>query len=164
MMLHDYLYPQYQPNAPKGSVYMCEITTLLHHYPKRHGLSIEWLADTIGVPKSTLQRYLSLNEELALPFPLRLLIPFMRACNNDFSALDALESRIGRHAYSTGASGIKIDCKAVAALAKEAGEAISTMAIAIADDKISHDERMDCIKQLLDLQMVTASILMQLNQ
>lgn len=143
---------------------MCEITTLLHHYPKKHGLSIEWLADTIGVPRSTLQRYLSLNEELALPFPLRLMIPFMRACNNDFSALDVLESRLGRHAYSTGAVGIKIDCKAVATLAMEAGKAISTMAEAIADDKISEDERRDCIKQLLDLQMVASSLLLQLNQ
>src|SRR6056297_2775101 len=118
---------------------MCEITTVLHHYPKKHGLSIEWIADTIGVPKSTLQRYLSTNTDLALPFPLRLLIPFMRACNNDFIALDVLVSRIGRTAYATGGVGIKIDCSSVAALAKEAADAISVMAEAIADDTITED-------------------------
>jgi|SRR6056297_1278617 DNA-binding IclR family transcriptional regulator len=143
---------------------MCEITTVLHHYPKKHGLSIEWIADTIGVPKSTLQRYLSLNTETALPFPLRLLIPFMRACNNDFSALDVLESRIGRTAYTIGGVGIEIDCAAVASLAKEAGEAISAMAATIADDKITEDERRTCIKELLDLQKITSSLLLQLNQ
>ena len=143
---------------------MCQITTALHHYPKKHGLSIEWIADTIGIPKSTLQRYLSQNDEVALPFPMRLLIPFMKACNNDFSALDLLESRLGRTAYKTNATGIDIDCAAVASLAKEAGEAISAIADAIADKKITDDERKKCTKELLDLQKITVSLLLQLNQ
>jgi len=155
---------QYQPIKSKGSVHMCQITTLLHHYPKRHEVSIDWIADTIGVPQSTLQRYLSLNEKLALPFPLRLLIPFMRACNNDFSVLDVLESRLGRTAYTTGGTGIKVDCSAVASLAKEAGDAISCMAAAIVDDKITEDERRNCVKELLDLQKITSALLLQLNQ
>lgn len=143
---------------------MCEITTALHHYPKKHGLSIEWIADTIGVPKSTLQRYLSTNDDVSLPFPLRLLIPFMRACNNDFSALDILESRIGRAAYITGGTGIKMDCSAVASFAKEAGEAISAMAGAIEDGIITEDEKRICTKELLDLQRITGAFLLKLNQ
>ena len=143
---------------------MCEITTLLHHYPKKHGLSIEWIADTIGVPTSTLQRYLSLNVDLALPFPMRLLIPFMRACNNDFSALDVLESRLGRTAYVTSSCGIKIDCAAVAKLAKEAGDAISTMAEAISDDIITDDEQRKCTKELFDLQRIAGALLLKLNK
>jgi hypothetical protein len=142
---------------------MCEITTLLHHYPKKHGISIEWIADTIGVPKSTLQRYLSLNIDIALPFPLRLLIPFMRACNNDFSVLDVIESRIGRAAYVTGKTGIEINCSAVATLAKEAGEAISVMADAISDKTITEDEKRICTKELLALQRISSALLIQLN-
>lgn len=143
---------------------MCEITIVLHHYPKKHGLSIEWIADTIGVPKSTLQRYLSINTDLSLPFPLRLLIPFMRACNNDFSALDVLESRIGRAAYNTGGTGVEINCQAVASFAKEAGDAISAMAESIADGIITEDEKRKCTKELLDLQRITGALLLQLNQ
>lgn len=143
---------------------MCEINTLLHHYPKKHGLSIEWIADTIGVPKSTLQRYLSLNEGIALPFPLRLLIPFMRACNNDFSVLDVIESRIGRAAYVTGAEGIELDSDAIASFAKEAGEALSAMAESVADRVITDDERRRCTKEILDLQRVSSGILLKLNE
>jgi len=88
----------------------------------------------------------------------------MRACNNDFSALDVIESRIGRTAYATGGVGIKIDCDSVAALAKEAGDAISVMAEAIADDTITEDEKRTCIKELLDLQKIASSFLLQLNQ
>lgn len=142
---------------------MYEITTVLHHYPKKHGLSIEWIADTVGVPKSTLQRYLSLNIDTALPFPLRLLIPFMRACNNDFSALDVVESRVGRTAYMTGGVDIEIDSAAVASFAKEAGEAIRSIA-ETAEDKNAEDKKRKCTEDLLCLQRITSAILSQLNK
>lgn len=142
---------------------MCQITTALHHYPKKHGLSIEWIADHIGVPKSTLQRYLSLNEETALPFPLRLLIPFMKACNNDFSALDLLESRIGRTAYETCGSG-KLGVGTISKIAKKSGEAISCLADSLADGKIDDDEARTCATELLDLQKEVSTALVELNK
>ena len=141
---------------------MCGITTLLHHYPKRHGLSISWIADTIGVPESTLQRYLSLNEKITRPFPLRLLIPFMRACNNDFSALDVLESRIGRVAHEASSIGIEIDSFAVTLFAKEAGEAIGAIA-ETAKDKKAEDKKRECAERLIGLQRTTSAVLMGLN-
>ena len=143
---------------------MCQITTALHHYPKKHGLSIEWIADHIGVPKSTLQRYLSVNEETALPFPLRLLIPFMNACNRDYSALDLLESRIGRAACLTGIHGKEVDIKALATLAKKSGATISVIAAAIEDQVIDEDENRECTGQLLGLQKEIAMLLVELNK
>ncbi len=141
---------------------MCQINTLLHEYPKKHGLSIEWIADTIGVPCGTLQRYL--NPFDPLPFPLKLMLPFMRACNNDYSALDLLESRIGRTAYNVTGQGLEINCTSVGTLAKEAGEAISTLAGAIEDKKIDHEEKKDCTRELLELQGIVNRMLGQLNQ
>ena len=140
---------------------MCEILNTLHGMPKKHGLSIEWIADQMGVNPSTLQR--QLNPDDPFPFPLKKTIPFMRACNNDFSPLDLIESRIGRAAYTISSQGMPIDCNSVAKLAKEAGEAISTMADAISDNRIDDDERRACTKGLSDLQQVVAGLLVQLN-
>lgn len=140
---------------------MCEILNTLHEMPKKHGLSIEWIADQMGVNTSTLQRQLNPND--SFPFPLRKLIPFMRACNNDFSPLDLLESRLGRTAYNTSAKCIKLDCNALAGLAKEAGDAISTLAESISDQTINPDEKEKCTKELLDLQKVVSMLLVSLN-
>ncbi len=88
----------------------------------------------------------------------------MRACNNDYSALDLLESRIGRTAYDVSGQGLEINCMTVGNLAKEAGEAISTLAGAIEDQKIDHEEKKRCTRELLDLQTIVNRLLGQLNQ
>jgi len=141
---------------------MCQITTELHEYPKRHGLSIEWIADHIGVNVSTLQRYLNPHDDL--PFPLKVMIPFMRACNNDYTALDLLESRLGRTSIDISNKIIEINYKSIAKLAKEAGEAIAALGGSIADGKIDNNEKKICSKELLDLQKTTNALLMQLNK
>ena len=140
---------------------MCEILTLLHEMPKKHGLSIEWLADHMGVNPSTLQRWL--NPHDTLPFPLKKLIPFMKACNNDYSALDVLESRLGRTAVDLHIGNIKVNLQTIASLTKEAGEAITALAESIADGEIDEDERRVCIKELLDLQRIVTALLTKLN-
>tara|TARA_B100000614_G_C14472111_1_gene462952 strand:- start:98 stop:529 length:432 start_codon:yes stop_codon:yes gene_type:complete len=140
---------------------MCEILNTLHEMPKKHGLSIEWIADHMGINPSTLQR--QLNPHDSFPFPLKKLIPFMNACNSDFTPLDLIESRLGRTAYTTGNAGLKADYKAVAKLAKESGEAISTLATAIADENLDDDEKKTCTKELLDLQRVVNMLLVQLT-
>ena len=141
---------------------MCQIDTLLHEYPKKHGLSIEWIADSIGIPVGTLSRYLNPND--ARPFPLRLMIPFMRACNNDYSALDLLESRIGRTAYVTGDDGKKMDSDLVASLADGAGKVVSKLVTAMADGVIDEEENESCTKALLIIQQQTSTALLRLNE
>ncbi|HCY87861.1 MAG TPA: hypothetical protein DHV36_22185 [Desulfobacteraceae bacterium] len=141
---------------------MCQITTLLHEYPKKHGLSIEWIADTMGISCSTLQRYL--NPFDPRPFPLRLLLPFMRACNNDYAVLDLLESRIGRSAYPVACEGLDISCAEVTKFAKESGKALCTLAGAIEDGVIDEDEKRNCTRELLELQAIVNGLLGRLNQ
>ena len=141
---------------------MCQITTYLHEYPKKHGLSIECIADTIGVSVSTLQRYLNPND--TLPFPLRLVIPFIRACNNDFTALDLLESRLGRTAIEIPRQNEAIDLKSISKLATASGAALSTMADALEDGKIDNQERKDLTDVLIKLSQRVNIILGKLNQ
>jgi len=142
---------------------MCQINTLLHEYPKKHGLSIEWIADTIGVPCGSLQRYL--NPCDPLPFPLKLLLPFMRACNHDYSVLDLMESRIGRTADQVSEEGgKKITVKEVAQFASKAGVSISTLAEAIEDQHIDEKENKVCTRALLKLQRNLTQLLGWLNR
>lgn len=141
---------------------MCEISNMLYEMPKKHKISIEEIADHIGCNPSSLYRQLNPHDHH--PFPLKKLIPFMNVCNKDYSVLDLIESRIGRAAFNVKSGGIKIDCKAIAKLAKESGEAISTLVNAIADKKIDEEENRVCTKELLDLQKIVSSLLVKLNQ
>lgn len=141
---------------------MCQITTYLHEYPKKHGLSIEWIADTIGVSVSTLQRYLNPND--TLPFPLKLVIPFIRACNNDFSALDLLESRLGRTAIEIPKQNENIDLKSISKLATASGTALSTMADTLEDGKIDNEERKALTKVMIELGQRVNTILSKLSE
>jgi len=143
---------------------MCQITTSLHEYPKKHGLSIEWIADTIGVSVSTLQRYLNPNDPL--PFPLKLFIPFIRACNKDYTALDLLESRLSRTAIEIipERKNEKINLKSISKLASASGTALSTMADALEDGIIDDQERKDLTDVLINLSQQVNTILGKLNQ
>lgn len=141
---------------------MCQIHTLLHEYPKKHNLSIEWIADTIGVPVDTLYRYLNPNDPL--PFPLKLMIPFMKTCNDDFSALDLLESRIGRTAYVSSSEKGALGNKEAAKIAEGAGRAVGVIVTALADGFIDEAENETCTKHLLKLQKSVSDALVRLNE
>lgn len=147
---------------------MLEITNLLHSYPKKHGISIEWTAEElfnkygIEVSYSSLQAYLSINH--STPFPAHLIVPFCQIHNNDFSVLDYIEAQAKRTAIAITCDRTKVDYKSVAKLAKEAGEAISVLASAILDGIITPDEKQSCIDELLDLQRIVTGLLIQLNK
>jgi len=128
---------------------MCQITTALHGYPKKHGLSIEWIADNIGVTASTLERYLNPNDKL--PFPIKLIIPFMRSCNNDYSALDLLESRLGRVAFKLPQTDQKLATKDVVEMIRQFSDSIRLMADIIEDNKIDKQEDVQLGKHLIKL-------------
>jgi|GEM_PF-1219570 hypothetical protein len=146
---------------------MCKITSQLHGYPKKHGLSINWIGIElfnrfgIDISESSLQAYFSPDNKT--PLPAYLIVPICRICNNDFSILDIIEADAKRTAISISCEPTPLNYKSVAKLAKEAGEAIATVAGAIEDKIVTHDESKDCVKELLDLQSVTTGLLMQFN-
>ncbi len=118
---------------------MCQISTLLYEYPKKHDLSVEWIADTIGVNSSTLHRYL--NPHDPRQFPLSLLIPFCKACNEDYSAINLLEERIGRIAHTAPSPEKKITTKDIVKTIKTLSESITKMSGVIEDGIIDEDEK-----------------------
>jgi len=145
---------------------MCEITNLLHSYPKRHGFSLEWISselwNQIGykVPTSTLQAYLSPNNPT--PFPAYLIVPFCTVCNRDFSALDLIEAEAGRIAMDYSGDEATINLENISKLVKEAGEAISILGKSALSKRSLEENRQKCIKKILDLQNISTAFLKQL--
>ena len=139
---------------PKGQR---RLTNAIHAYPKKHGLKIEWIANElwnrfeIDLAHSTLERYLNPNDTPKLPADL--IGPICQICNNDFSILDFIT-------VETVPKPIKVGT--VAMLMKEVGEAAATLSKALDDDHISHDERPDCIKEVLEAKKVLNEILSRL--
>ena len=141
---------------------MCEILTLLHELPKKHGLSIEWIADHIGVNPYTLQRQLNKNEDF--PFSLKTLIPLMTACNNDYSLLDLIESRLGRVAVSAYGTKEPVTMETAAKIAEQQGKALSCLITALADNKLDEDEKRDLRDKYCALAQLIHTALQALNK
>jgi len=120
---------------------MCTITEKLNEYPKKHGKTIETLADELGYESpSTLARHLNPNDHMR-PFPLKALIPIIKACNNDCTVLDHIETALGRVAFSVSKNNETVDLKSLSNLAEASGAAMSTMAKTLADGKIDEEEK-----------------------
>lgn len=142
---------------------MCQITEILNEYPKRSGKTIEELADLLGYEApSTLGRHLNPNDHHR-PFPLSKLIPIIKA-TGDFSALDHIEKRLGRVAIAITGNAIGLNLQSVATLAKEAGEAIATVADALSDGKVTSEEKKNCTKELIELSAVVNGLLLKLME
>ena len=78
-----------------------ETTKILNGYPKKNKVSIADIAKAAGVRKPILYRQLSENDPYG--FPVKNLIPFMKACNNDTEILDHLNREMGRVAIPVAA-------------------------------------------------------------
>ncbi len=145
---------------------MCEITNLVHGYPKKHEISIEWISSELWnrfklkIPTSTLQAYLSTNNKT--PFPAFLIAPFCEVCDRDFSVLDLIEAKAGRMAADVSCEDAAINLQNISKLTKEAGEAISVLGASVASKQSLDEKKQSCLKELLDLQKITTSLLMQL--
>jgi hypothetical protein len=122
---------------------MCTVTKTLNRYPKKHGISIEALADMLGYESpSTLARHLNHNDHKR-PFPLSKLIPIIRACGNDFEVLDHIETALGRVAILLPQKGGTITLKDLSRLVTVCMTAITTMTDAMVDGEIDDQERKD---------------------
>lgn len=134
-----------------------QLTKVLHAYPKKHGLAIEWIANElwnrfeIDIAHSTLERYLNPNDTPKLPGDL--IGPICRICNNDFSALDFITIE---------PESTPLKNRTVARLMKEVGEVASTLSSALEDGVIDQDERTDCIKEAIEAKDVLNDILSRL--
>ncbi len=133
------------------------VTKVLHGYPKKHEITLEWITIElwnrfgIKLAESTLERYFLPNDDLKLPADL--VGPICEICNNDYSVLDIIK---------TNSEKIEINCKSIVKLTKEATEAICTLSGSIEDGKLNHNEKQDCIKELLDLKQFVSKLLAQL--
>ena len=142
---------------------MCQIpkrkvTKHLHGLPKKHGVSLEWIAQElwnqfgIKIGDSTLQRMLNPND-----FDCKLqadLVPYLcMVCNNDFSVCTFIKKNPQK---------IEISIKTIAKLTKEAGEAMAALAESIEDGVITRDERQRCISELMDLKDIVSKLLASL--
>jgi hypothetical protein len=147
---------------------MCKATEtatgILNGYPKKHGRSIESLAEEIGYENwKTLQRHINPSDH-ARPFPLSKLIPLIRACNNDFTVLDHIENSLGRVAIQIKGGNEEISMETVGKLAKEAGEAIAAIAGTLDGSATTQAKKQACVKELLDLVQVCHGLLFKLNE
>ena len=134
-----------------------QLTKALHAYPKKHGFTIEWIANElwnrfeIDIAHSTLERYLNPNDTPKLPGDL---IGYIcQICNNDFSAIDLI---------TTKPEPGDIEDKDVANAMKEAGEAFVTLSDALEDGRIDREEKPRCIKEVMDAKEVLNDILARL--
>lgn len=123
-----------------------QLTKALHGYPKKHGLTIEWVANElwnqfdIDIAHSTLERYLNPNDDPKLPADL--VGPICRICNNDFSALDHITTKpkVG-----------EVENEHVAIAMKEVGEATAKLSQSLMNDgRIDHIERPECTKEVME--------------
>ena len=142
---------------------MCSITEILNGYPKKHGITIEALADAIGYENpSTLARHLNPNDA-SRPFPVKKLIPIIQACNRDFTVLDHIEKNLGRVAFEIPKNTGTISLKNIGSLADKSGRALSTMADALEDGIIDAEERKQLNKVLIELAQRVNTILGKLS-
>ena len=143
---------------------MRAIMTIMNRYPKKHGKTLEELAELMGYENaSTLGRHLN-PDDAARPFPLMKIIPLIMACNSDCSVLDRMESMVGRVAITIPGTKASLDSNSVALLAKESGEAISTYASALADGDINRTEKEESIRELTDLAQACMGLIQALNK
>ena len=143
---------------------MCSVTEILNAYPKKHGITIEELADSIGYENpSTLGRHINPND-FSRPFPLKKLIPLIKACNNDFTVLDHIEKNLGRVAFEIPKRTGSISLKNIGTLADKSGKALSTMAEALEDGIIDAGERKELQKVLIELAQRVNTILGKLSE
>ena len=143
---------------------MCQILEILNGYPKKHGKTIPELADMLGYDNhSTLERHLNHNDH-SRPFPLSKLIPLIKACNNDMTALDLIEKRLGRVAIQIKGNGEDITIKSLARLAVESGDVISKLGLALEDGILTEEEKRACSMVMLKLAQTIHTILEKLNQ
>jgi len=117
--------------------------------PKKHGLSVEWIADHIGCNPTSLHRQLNPHDHY--PFPLKKLIPFMKACSDDLSVLDLIESRLGRVAFKLPQTDQKLVTKDVVEMIRQFSDSIRLMADIIEDNKIDKQEDVQLGKHLIKL-------------
>lgn len=141
---------------------MCDIAEILGTYPKKHKKTIAEIADQLGMPAQTLQRQLNPCDPYTMPATS--LIPFIRACNNDFTVLDHIENRLGRVAISIPSKTTELDYTSIAPLAKASGGAISEFAKAIEDKKITKEEAKDCLKELSNMTTVAMGLIQELHK
>ena len=133
------------------------LTGALHGYPKKHGLTIEWIANelwnrfNIKLAHSTLERYLNPNDDPKLPADL--IGPICRICNNDFSALEFITISPEKK---------DVSIRLVASLIKKIGEASTEMSKSLEDGNIDNDERPRCITELLEAKDVINDLLARL--
>lgn len=136
---------------------MCQITNILHGYPKKHGLSIDWISSELWnqglvekpIPFSTLQAYLSPNHKT--PFPAYLLVPFCRVCNNDFSALDMLEVSAGRTAFDIPKDeSIEVNHKSLTRLINTSNTALTKLSACLEDGVVDEEESEELIPALFE--------------
>ena len=141
---------------------MCEISNRLYDMPKKHGLSVDWIADQIGCNPSSLYRQLNPHDHH--PFPLKKLIPFMNACNRDYSLLDLIESRVGRVAIDMPGKKETVNMKTASKIAEQQGKALATLIDALADNKLDEDEKRALRHEYFKLAQLIHSALQELNK
>lgn len=134
-----------------------QLTKAVHAYPKKHGLTIEWIANElwnrfeIDIAHSTLERQLNPNDTPKLPGDL---IGYIcQICNNDFSAIDLITIEPASK---------KVKNRTVARFMKEVGEASATLSEALEDGRIDREEKPKCIKEVMDAKEVLDDILSRL--
>lgn len=134
-----------------------QLTKALHAYPKKHEITIEWIANElwnrfeIKLAHSTLERYLNPDDESKLPADL--VGPVCQVCNNDFSALEFI---------TTKPSDNEVRNSTTARLLKEVGEAAAKLSKSLEDGRVDRNERPECIKEMMDVKEVVNDILSRL--
>ncbi len=142
---------------------MCDLLNILAGYPKKHKISIEAIADAMGVNHNSLENQLNPNHHYN--FPVQSLIPFIRTCNNDFTILDHIETRLGRTAIALPAAHAeKIDAHSIAKFAKEAGEALSALSSSVLEGKICRDGARKCLSEVMDILQVSSGLAKRLQE
>lgn len=143
---------------------MSDVAEIINEYPKKHKLSVAEIGDYMGVKGKTLERQLNPNDPYG--FPITQLIPFIRACHNDFTVLDHIERRLGRIAIrmkdTAGNEPVTMQCLSI--LAKEAGEAISAVAGALIDGTITDEEAEKCSEELCELAQQCHAMIIKLRK
>ena len=143
---------------------MCQLTEILNGYPKKHGITIEELAEKMGYEcSSTLARHLNPNDEKR-PFPAAKLLLICKTCNNDFTALDHLNERAGRIAFPIPKIDEDVDLKSLSNFAKTSSKALSKMAECLEDGRIDSQERKDLVETFIEHAQRVNIILAKLNK
>lgn len=140
------------------SQFPTNITKILHRYPKKHGLDIEWISNElwnrfgIKIAHSTLQRQLNPNDDMKLWA--EIVGPLCIICNNDFSVCEHIKKDM---------KGIEIKNSSIALLIKKVGSTISEITTAMEDGVIDEDERKSCTKEIVECKALFSKFLATLT-